>query len=165
MQSKLTKMLVSFSYIAIIIQSIGITPSDRSTVSPPSSSCGKLSYQDRVGYQIIRELQSSNELAEYLMGRQYPMWDNERKMPYKYVDHSKNYVNDYMTSYIRRLNPISTRNKDQCYMGVCLPLELGNLFPKDSSTYKRLISSEESLEHGINSKTTENITNFKKIVL
>ncbi|KAK9696755.1 Rapamycin-insensitive companion of mTOR, middle domain [Popillia japonica] len=124
-----------------------ITPSDRSTVSPPSSSCGKLSYQDRVGYQIIRELQSSNELAEYLMGRQYPMWDNERKMPYKYVDHSKNYVNEYMTSYIRRLNPISTRNKDQCYMGVCLPLELGNLFPKDSSTYKRLISSEESLEH------------------
>ncbi|GJQ71662.1 rictor [Trypoxylus dichotomus] len=123
-----------------------ITPSDRSTVSPPSSSFGKLSYQDRIGYQIIRELQTSNELAEYLMGRQYPTWDSEKKKPYKYVDHSKNYLNEYMTSYIRRLNPISTRNKDQCYMGICLPLELGNLFPKNSSTYKRL-NSEENIEY------------------
>lgn len=84
------------------------------------------------------------------MGRQYPTWDSEKKMSYKYLDHSKNYVNEYMTSYIRRLNPLGTKSKDQCYMGVCLPLELGNLFPKDSRGNKSLSSIGEYVEYGKN---------------
>lgn len=117
-------------------------------MSPPSSSCGKLSYQDLKGYQKIREIQNSDEMADYFLGRKYSIWDSDRGRTSKYFDHSKNYLNEYMTSYIRRLNPISTRSKDQCYMGICLPLELIHLFPERSISSTRLYNSEQNIESG-----------------
>lgn len=46
------------------------TPSDRLTVSPAGSSTGRLSYQDRRGYETVRSIKRPfpiDELTDYLL--------------------------------------------------------------------------------------------------
>lgn len=55
-----SKSFESSSFVILTISIVlGMTPSDRSTISPAGSISGKLSHQDMVGYAILRSIRSS----------------------------------------------------------------------------------------------------------
>ncbi|XP_022918120.2 rapamycin-insensitive companion of mTOR [Onthophagus taurus] len=135
---------------------LSITPSDKSTVSPPSSSCGKPSYQDLKGYRELARLKYQDEHSDFLRHFQYRFstlrsdktsggGGSSYSTSTTYDEYMEIFGGDKRSTELYR-RPVrhdekhSSRRK-RCYMGICLPLELGNLFPESRSLGRGLVRS------------------------
>ncbi|KAF5269709.1 hypothetical protein FQA39_LY08632 [Lamprigera yunnana] len=144
----------------ISLQSIAM--SDRSTISPAGSVSGKLSHQDMMGYTILRSLRSTrinrnplyneDEFSEVfapeslLCNASSKLLDHGSHNISSYVDfRSKSFRTNYLDnmsltslSSVQKFIVKDEHNKGQCYMGICLPLVLENLFPEHQIVSRRL---------------------------
>lgn len=139
---------------------VGNTPSDRVAVSPAGSLSGRLSHQDMMGYAMLRSLKSSrinrhpmypdDELtdifvAETLLGNslqknQKGLLNTDNQVPFSFSDYKnrsfrKNFLDNMSLTSLSSVQKFSvkddSKSRGQCYMGICLPRVLTDIFPCD----------------------------------
>ncbi|XP_017771831.1 PREDICTED: rapamycin-insensitive companion of mTOR isoform X1 [Nicrophorus vespilloides] len=141
-----------------------ITPSDKSTISPCSSSIGKLSHQDLIGYATVRSIrrnqqqnvednsdanfQNSNFLRVHSLDRQ-------RKHHTSYTDCETGVFGNYLLGglSLTSLSSVkkysvkdSSKKQGCCYMGISLPISLSSLFPENDD-YSLMFSRYATTEN------------------
>ncbi|XP_018335071.1 uncharacterized protein LOC108743965, partial [Agrilus planipennis] len=125
----------------------GTTPSDRSTVSPAGSTSSRLSYRDLMGYAKLRSLRSMSHFGmESTMTvksvktlTNFEGYTNVSMLSEQRGSFGKNFPDSLSLRSFSSVQKFSVKDetKEQCYMGICLPRKLSDMFPEEPSKFQR----------------------------